>query len=159
MLDRLTPRPRSRRRPKRVGRGIGSGHGRTCGRGQKGAGARSGSRRLPRREGGQTPLARRLPKVGFRNPFRDPPQIVNVKALGRFDPGSVVDGERLAAAGLVRKADRSVKVLAEGEIGVGLTVRVQAVSEAARRKLEAAGCTVEIVARPRRTSKNPERDA
>jgi large subunit ribosomal protein L15 len=144
MLDRLTPRPGSRRPKKRVGRGIGSGNGRTCGRGQKGAGARAGHKRLLRLEGGQTPLVRRLPKVGFNNRFRDPAQIVNVKELNRFEAGTVVDGESLAGAGLVRRGDRPVKILGEGDVGVSLTVKVHAVSAAARKKLEAAGGTIEV---------------
>ena len=159
MLDRLTTRAGSRRPKKRVGRGIGSGSGRTCGRGQKGAGARSGRKRRWHLEGGQTPLSRRLGKFGFTNQFRDPPQIVNVKELGRFDAGSVVDGEALAGAGLVRRGHRPVKILAEGEITVGLTVRVHAVSEGARKKIEAAGGTIETLPRKRSGPKPKEKDA
>jgi large subunit ribosomal protein L15 len=145
MLDRLKPRERSRRPRRRDGRGIGSGNGRTCGRGQKGAGARSGNRRRGYREGGQNPLARRLPKVGFHNPFRDPPGVVNVKDLARFPKGTAVTAGLLAEAGLIRPGDRRVKVLGEGEIQVALSVQVHAISGAARQKIEGAGGTVEIL--------------
>ena len=145
MLDRLTRRPGSRRPRKRVGRGIGSGKGRTCGRGQKGAGARAGAKRRARYEGGQMPLMLRIRKVGFRNIFRDPPQIVNVGDLARFGAGSVVDAQALGEAGLVRRADRPVKILGQGEIQTALMVRVTGVSASARQKLEAAGGTVEVL--------------
>jgi large subunit ribosomal protein L15 len=149
MLDRLKAKPGSRRPRTRVGRGIGSGKGKTCGRGQKGAGARSGEKRRPWLEGGQMPLSRRVPKFGFKNLWRVPYQIVNVKALGAFEKGGVVDAKALSDAGLVPRADRPVKILGEGELSVALTVRVNAVSAAARGKLEKAGCTVEIVKRGR----------
>lgn len=145
MLDRLKPKAGSRRSPKRVGRGTGSGHGRSAGRGDKGAGARAGRKHRPWLEGGQNPLSRRLPKVGFRNRFRDPPAIINVEKLSMFEKGAVLDVGALAAAGVVPRRARRVKLLGRGEVQVPLTVRVQAVSATARRKLEAAGGVVEIV--------------
>ena len=90
MLDRLTPNPGSHKRPRRKGRGRGSGHGKTCGRGHKGAGARSGSKRRTWFEGGQMPLARRLPKFGFTNLFRIPRQVVNVEDLAKLKGDSVI---------------------------------------------------------------------
>ena len=148
MLDRLSPRVGSRRPRRRKGRGIGSGSGRTCGRGQKGAGARSGSKRRPWYEGGQMPMARRLPKVGFTNLFRVEHQVVNVKDLGRFSAGSVVDAAALKGAGLVPRADRPVKVLAEGELSQAVTLKVDAISAAARQKVESAGGSVELTPTP-----------
>ena len=150
MLDSLRPAPGSRRPRKRVGRGIGSGSGKTCGRGQKGAGARSGAKQRPWFEGGQMPLARRLPKRGFTNIFRETHQVVNVKDLGRFAAGKAVNAAALSQQGLVARSDRPVKILGEGEIGVALKLQVDAVSGAARRKVEAAGGSVEIIKTRRR---------
>jgi len=144
MLDKLRPARGAHRSRKRVGRGIGSGSGKTCGRGQKGAGARSGAKRRAWFEGGQMPLARRLPKRGFTNIFRETHQVVNVKDLGRFPAGKAVDPAVLSQEGLVARSDRPVKILGEGEIGVALKLQVDAVSGAARRKVEAAGESVEI---------------
>ena len=144
MLDRLTPRHGSRKPRTRRGRGIAAGKGRTCGRGQKGAGARSGHKRRTWFEGGQMPLARRLPKRGFTNIFREAPQVVNLRDLTRFDKGTVIDAELLAEAGLVRRSDRPVKVLGEGELADAVTLRVAAISAGAREKIEAAGGSVEI---------------
>lgn len=145
MLDRLQRKSGSRRPRKRVGRGNGSGYGKTAGRGQKGAGARSGNKKRTWFEGGQMPLSRRLPKVGFTNIFAKPRQSLNVKALERFEKGAVVDVPMLADAGLVPRADVPVKLLGEGEIAVALTVRVDAVSASARAKVEAAGGQIELV--------------
>jgi large subunit ribosomal protein L15 len=145
MLDRLQRKDGSRKPRKRVGRGPGSGNGKTAGRGQKGAGARSGHKRRTWFEGGQMPLSRRVPKVGFTNIFAKPRQALNVKALAGFEKGAVVDVAALSAAGLVPRADVPVKLLGEGEVGVALTVRVDAVSAAARAKIEAAGGQVELV--------------
>jgi large subunit ribosomal protein L15 len=144
MLDQLTPNPGSRRPRKRVGRGIGSGHGKTCGRGQKGAGARSGSKSRPWFEGGQLPLVRRVPKRGFTNIWRVPSQVLNLRDLANFD-GTKVTAESLVAAGLVRRADRPIKLLGTGEAKGKLQVTLQSVSAAARQKIEAAGGSVELV--------------
>ncbi len=150
MLDALTPKPGSRRPRKRVGRGIAAGQGRTCGRGQKGAGARSGFRKRPWFEGGQMPLSRRVPKRGFHNKFRVARQVVNLGMLERFDADATVDAAALAQAGLVPRADRPVKILSEGALSKPLRLVVDAISAPARKKIEAAGGQVEIVA-PRRS--------
>jgi large subunit ribosomal protein L15 len=154
MLDQLTPNPGSRRPRKRVGRGIGSGHGKTCGRGQKGAGARSGSKSRPWFEGGQLPLVRRVPKRGFTNIWRVPSQVLNLRDLANFD-GTKVTAESLVAAGLVRRADRPIKLLGTGEAKGKLQVTLQSVSAAARQKIEAAGGSVELVP-VRRSHRAPE---
>jgi len=130
----------------RVGRGPGSGKGRYCGRGVKGQGTRSAGRpKGPGFEGGQMPLARRVPKRGFHNLFRRRVEVVNLSDLARFGEGAIVDVEALVARGLVRKRHDAVKVLAEGEAPKGLTVRVHRISAGARTKIEAAGGTVELL--------------
>ena len=144
MLDSLQPNPGSRPSRIRKGRGNGSRKGKTCGRGQKGYGSRSGSKRRAYFEGGQMPLARRLPKRGFFSPNRVPNQIVNLKDLAGFDANSVVDAAALAAAGLVRRADGPIKLLAEGEISAALNVKVARASRVAVQKIEAAGGSVEV---------------
>ena len=131
---------------KRVGRGPGSGMGKTSGRGHKGAKARSGNRKKPGYEGGQMPLQRRLPKRGFRNIFGKEFSEVNVGRLGRFDAGSTVDAAALCVSGLVSKLARSgVKLLGSGAIDRALHLRVQGCSESARKKVEGAGGSVEVV--------------
>lgn len=147
-LSELKPNKGSRKKRLRVGRGESSGHGKTCGRGGKGQKGRKGAKIRDGFEGGQMPLYRRLPKIGFFsrkktlgvNEF----VAVNLAALDRFQAGSVVDGELLAQAGLVSRNQR-VKVLAKGEITRKLTVKVNAISGAARQKIEAAGGTVELI--------------
>lgn len=146
MLDRLKPNPGSRRPRKRVGRGVGSGSAKTSGRGTKGAGSRAGRKHKPHREGGQIPLVMRMPKRGFTNIFERHLQVVNVKALGRFASGAAVDVASLAEAGLVRSATEPVKVLGTGDLAVALKLRVAAISDSARKKIEAAGGSVEILA-------------
>jgi len=145
MLDRLSPTPGSRRPRKRLGRGIGSGTGKTSGRGQKGAGARSGFKRRDWFEGGQISLARRLPKRGFTNVFRQPNQVVNVGSLARFEANSELDPMALALAGLIPSSSGRVKILAEGELSIPLVVRAHAVSKAAADKIQAAGGRVELL--------------
>ncbi len=141
-----------------MGRGIASGKGKTAGRGQKGAGARSGHRKRPWYEGGQMPLVRRIPKRGFHNIFRVPRQLVKVGDLTCFEAGKSVDVRALAQAGLVPRADRPVKVLGDGELSNALSLRVDAVSATARSKIEAAGGSVEIVPtrRDRGSAQEPE---
>ena len=147
MLDRLTPRPGSRKARRRVGRGVGSGRGKTSGRGTKGAGARTGTRRsMKGYEGGNMTLARRLPKRGFHNIFRVPRQVINVGDLAGFAAGTVVDAAALAEAGLVSSAQAPVKILGDGELAIALVTRVTAVSASAARKIEAAGGRVESLA-------------
>ncbi|RMF22917.1 MAG: 50S ribosomal protein L15 [Deltaproteobacteria bacterium] len=145
-LDSMKPVPGSRRKRKRVGRGPGSGHGKTAGRGHKGARSRSGHILKLGFEGGQMPLARRLPKRGFRNIFRVEYQVVNLGQLGRFEDGSIVDREALRQAGLC-KGRRPIKVLAKGKLDRALTVRVDAFSSAAREAIAAAGGVAETSAK------------
>ena len=147
MLDRLQPQPGARHRRKRVGRGPGSGHRKTSGRGHKGQGKRSPGRETPRYfEGGQMPLVRRLPKRGFHSLSRETVEIVNVGSLEGFEAGARIDAQSLFARGLVRGSGAPIKLLGDGEAPKGVIVVVQRISESARRKIEAAGGTVEIVA-------------
>jgi len=147
-LDELRPAPGATKRRKKVGRGPGSGHGKTSGKGHKGQGARSGGRKAGGFEGGQMPLYRRLPKRGFL-PYGGKTEfaIVNVKELStRFPAGSVVDPDALVGARLIRKSGRgAVKVLGDGAVAHALTVKAHKVSESARQKLEAAGGRVEVL--------------
>jgi large subunit ribosomal protein L15 len=145
MLESLSPRPGARHRPKRVGRGPGSGLHKTAGRGVKGQGKRSPGRETPLHfEGGQMPLVRRLPKRGFRSRSRSEFQTINVGALGVFGDGATVDFAALAARGLVRRKGAPVKVLGEGSVPRNLVLRVARASAGARKKIEEAGGTVEI---------------
>ena len=143
-LHDLKPDPGSKRKRKRVGRGIAAGQGKTAGRGHKGQGARSGGGKGPYFEGGQLPLVRRLPfKRGFTNIFAISYQEVNVDMLAaRFEDGAVVNGASLAAAGLVRKADEPIKVLGRGELGLKLEVHANKFSKSAAAKIEQAGGSV-----------------
>lgn len=144
-LSELQPSPGSKHKKKRVGRGPGSGWGKTAGRGHKGQNSRAGGPKGPGFEGGQMPLTRRIPKRGFTNIFRQPWAIVNLRDLNRFAPDSVVDGAVLKEAGLVGVKTRRVKLLAQGEVTVALTVKVQAASAQARARIEAAGGRVEVL--------------
>ncbi|MBS3955944.1 MAG: 50S ribosomal protein L15 [Clostridiales bacterium] len=141
----LFPAPGSRKKPKRVGRGHGSGHGGRSGRGNKGQLSRAGGGKGPGFEGGQNPLHMRLPKLpGFKNPFRTEYAVVNVSRLEeRFEPGSTVDIDALFETGIIKSKSVLVKVLGDGEITKALTVRVDRVSGPARAKIEAAGGTVD----------------
>jgi large subunit ribosomal protein L15 len=139
----LEPPAGSHRRPKRVGRGEGSGRGKTAGRGTKGTRARGQVKAFF--EGGQMPLVRRVPKLkGFKPPARKTYGAVNVAELGRTG-ASEIGPDELRAAGLVRKRDRLIKILGEGEVDSALVVRAHAFSAAAREKIEAAGGTVEVL--------------
>ncbi len=136
------PKPEGARRPStRKGRGPGSGLGKTAGRGHKGQGSRAGGNVRPGFEGGQMPLTRRVPKRGFTNPFRVPAQVVNLRDLEAIR-GEEITPEALNAAGLIRRVDRPVKLLATGEVGRAVTIRGCAVSKAARAKIEQAGGTI-----------------
>ena len=141
----LKPAAGSTKPRKRVGRGPASGTGKTAGRGMTGQKSRSGGGKGAGFEGGQTPLARRLPKLpGFRNPNRVEYKAVNVSRLdAKFEAGDVVDGESLKAKGIIKKMDEPVKILGDGEITKALTVKVEKISASARRKIEAAGGKVE----------------
>ena len=144
-LSNLKPAPGSTQKRKRLGRGPGSGLGKTSGRGHKGRGARSGGNTHPRFEGGQMPLQRRLPKRGFHNPFRREYSIVNLSRLEAvFDAGAVVDAAALLEHGLVRRG-MPVKVLGQGELKKALTVKAHAFSESAKTRIAAAGGSVEVI--------------
>ena len=143
MLNDLSPRPGALHRRKRVGRGPGSGKGKTCGTGVKGQGTRSGKKIKPWFEGGQMPLFQRIPKKGFTNRFRVQNEIVNLGDLGVFGEGAVVDAKALADRGLIRGTGKPVKILGEGDAPKGLKLTVSKVSGAARAKIEAAGGSVE----------------
>ena len=146
MLDRLKPRAGARHRKKRVGRGPGSGIGKTAARGHKGQGHRSPGRETALFfEGGQMPLVRRLPKRGFHNLGRKVFRIVNLGALAAFGDGATVDAAALEQRGLVPRRGGRIKLLAEGDAPKNLTVKVPAASAAARKKVEEAGGSVEIV--------------
>ena len=142
-LANLAPQPGSTKQKKRVGRGPGSGHGKTAGRGHKGFKARSGSGVKPGFEGGQMPLQRRLPKRGFTNIFKKQIAIVSLAQLEDFTAGDNVTVEKLIAAKLVKKGC-VVKILANGELTKALNVTVDKISEAAKAKIEAVGGTVSI---------------
>lgn len=144
--SKLKPAPGSRKPRKRVGRGPGSGLGKTSGRGEKGQKSRSGYSRRRGFEGGQMPLHRRLPKRGFHNPFRTEYRTINVERLNVLATGSVVDAESLRAAGLLPKGKAPLKVLGQGEITVALTVRAAKFTGSAAKKIEAAGGKAEVVA-------------
>ena len=141
----LHPAEGSRTAPKRVGRGAGSGLGKTSGRGHKGQKARSGGGVRPGFEGGQMPLIRRIPKRGFYNPFSKQYAIVNVEDLAAFEAGCVVDFAALKAAGLVNKEFDGLKVLGNGELTVALTVKAAKFTQSAREKIEAAGGKAEEI--------------
>ena len=145
-LDELRPAVGANRKRKLVGRGDGSGHGKTSGRGHKGQGARSGGNVQPGFEGGQMPLQRRLPKRGFHNPFRTPMAVVNVAQLEGLAAGSDVTPETLAEQGLVNGKNSQVKILGEGSLSKALTVRAHGFSAKAKEKIAAAGGTAELIA-------------
>ena len=147
-LSKLRAPRGSTHKEKRVGRGRGSGHGKTSSRGQKGLGARQGSGKKLGFEGGQMPLARRLPKWGFSSPFRREYQVVNVGQLERFPAGTSVDFDVLAKAGLIRRMGGPVKLLAEGDLPHALELTVHGASKAAIEKVTAQGGKVEIIATP-----------
>ena len=141
----LSPLKGSKKKRKRVGRGPGSGHGKTSCRGHKGQKSRSGGNVPPGFEGGQMPLQRRLPKRGFTNIWKKSYSLINIRDLGRFEPDTTLDIEALKKAGLVKKEQDGVKLLGEGTISIPLVVKVSKASKNAQEKIEAAGGKVEIV--------------
>ena len=156
-LSRLSPPVGARRPAKRLGRGVGSGLGKTCGRGQKGQKARQpGNIHKLHFEGGQTPMQRRLPKRGFRVPFPVTTASVNVSDLERFDAGATVDEAVLRQARLVRGRDVRLKILGNGDLTKALKVVAHGFSRAAKEKIEKAGGTVTVVARPEAGAGEPE---
>jgi large subunit ribosomal protein L15 len=151
-LSTLSPAPGATRERKRVGRGRGSGTGKTAGRGQKGQKSRTGHHGARKGfEGGQMPLQRRLPKRGFKNPFRREAYVINVGAIvARYSDGvhqapDVIDVDALKKAGLVPRRAELVKILGEGDVGMKLTLKAHAFSKAAQTKVEAAGGTWEVL--------------
>jgi large subunit ribosomal protein L15 len=145
-LHELKPPKGAKKRKKRVGRGTGSGWGKTAGRGHKGQKARSGGSIHPSFEGGQIPLKRRLPKRGFTNPTRKEYTIINVGTLNRFETGTIVTPEFLAGQGLVKKRQiAGVKILGDGEITKSFTVRAHHFSASASAKITAVGGKVEVI--------------
>ena len=144
-INDLSPVPGSTHVDKRKGRGHATGNGKTAGRGHKGQKARSGGGTRIGFEGGQMPLARRIPKRGFNNIFAKPLEAVNVSALEKFEDGAVVDDQALLVAGVLSKCESGVKILGNGEITKKLTVKAAAFSETAKQKIEAAGGKAEVV--------------
>jgi large subunit ribosomal protein L15 len=142
-LNDLAPPPGARKARKRIGRGVGSGWGKTAGRGSKGQNSRSGGGVRPGYEGGQMPIHRRLPKRGFTNVFKKTYALVNIRDLAKMEHGSVVDEAALVRAGLVKGRRDGVKLLGQGDINIPLTLKVDLVSRSARQKIESAGGTVE----------------
>ena len=144
-LHELGPNAGAVKDSKRKGRGHGSGNGKTAGKGHKGQKARSGGSIRPGFEGGQTALARRIPKRGFNNIFATKYAIVNVSDLDRFVDGTVVDTELLIASGIIKKELDGVKVLGNGELTKNLTVKAAKFSAAAKEKIEKAGGKAEVM--------------
>ncbi|MGG6432927.1 50S ribosomal protein L15 [Anoxybacillus sp. D401a] len=144
-LHELQPAPGSRKERNRVGRGIGSGNGKTSGRGHKGQNARSGGGVRIGFEGGQTPLFRRLPKRGFTNIHRKEYAIVNLEVLNRFEDGTEVTPQLLLETGVVSKLKAGIKVLGNGELTKKLTVKAHKFSASAKEAIEAAGGTTEVI--------------
>ena len=144
-LDSLKPSKGSIKNKKRIGRGHGSGLGKTSGRGHKGAGQRSGNKRRAWFEGGQMPLARRLPRRGFTNIFKEEIQIVNISDLIRIEKNSEIDPVVLQENGLIRSSLKPVKILGKGDIDKKLDVTASSFSESAKNKIEKAGGTATIL--------------
>ena len=144
-LHELSPAPGSNKNSYRKGRGAGSGNGKTAGKGHKGQNARSGGGVRPGFEGGQMPLARRLPKRGFNNIFAVKYAAVNVSKLNQFEDGAVVDAQALKEAGIVKKAMDGIKILGNGEISKKLTVKAAKFTTSAKEKIEQAGGKAEVI--------------
>mgnify|MGYP000105706375 FL=1 len=144
-LYELSPAAGSVKDVKRIGRGHGSGNGKTAGKGHKGQNARSGGGVRPGFEGGQMPMTRRIPKRGFNNIFATKYSVVNVSDLDQFVDGTVVDADLLKASGLIRKTNDGVKILGNGELTKNLTVKAAAFSASAKEKIEKAGGKAEVM--------------
>ena len=143
-LHELSPAFGSTKEAKRIGRGHGSGNGKTAGKGHKGQKARAGRGQRPGFEGGQMPLQRRIPKRGFNNIFAEETVAINIAALEAFENGDVVDAAALEAKGIIKKAEIPVKVLGNGKLTKKLTVKLSAFSKSAAEKITAAGGTAEV---------------
>jgi len=144
-LNELSPPKGSRRPRKRVGRGVGSGKGKTAGRGTKGYNSRSGGGVRPGFEGGQMPLHRRLPKRGFTNIFKKKIAVINIRDLSKFESDSIVDEAALVRVGLVKGRRDGIKLLGHGEIKTPLTIKINMLSKTAREKIIQAGGKVEVL--------------
>ena len=145
-IQTLSPAPNSTFSEKRLGRGTGSGHGKTSGKGHKGQNARSGGGVRPGFEGGQMPLIRRLPKRGFTNNWRKVYTTINVSELNKLEPNTIVTAEFLKATGKISKiSEYGLKVIGNGEITIPLTVKANKFSESAIQKIQKAGGTIEVV--------------
>jgi large subunit ribosomal protein L15 len=144
-LNELSPPKGARKARKRLGRGVGSGKGKTAGRGTKGHNSRSGGGVRPGFEGGQMPLHRRLPKRGFTNIFKKEISVINIRDLSEFESGSIVDVAALVGKGLVKGRRDGIKLLGQGDINIPLTIRVNQVSKGAEEKIIAAGGKIEVV--------------
>jgi len=144
-LNELSPPKGARKNRKRIGRGVGSGSGKTAGKGAKGQNARAGGGVRPGFEGGQMPLQRRLPKRGFTNIFKKKFAEINIRDLARFESGSLVDEPALVRSGLVSGKRDGIKLLGKGEIAYPLSIKVNSVSNSARAKIEAAGGNIEVI--------------
>jgi large subunit ribosomal protein L15 len=148
-LNELRPKEGSRKKEKRIGRGIGSGHGKTSTKGHKGGLARSGGGgKGPGFEGGQMPLIRRIPKRGFTSHFPDGPAVVNLESLNRFDSKTAVTPDRLKEAGLVRKSAEAVKILGEGNLTKPLVIQADLYSRSAVEKIQKSGGKAEVIKSP-----------
>lgn len=144
-LYELSPAAGSVKDVKRIGRGHGTGNGKTAGKGHKGQNARSGGGVRPGFEGGQMPMTRRIPKRGFNNIFATKYSVVNVSDLDQFVDGTVVDADLLKASGLIKKTNDGVKILGNGELTKNLTVKAAAFSASAKEKIEKAGGKAEVM--------------
>ncbi len=144
-LHELSPAPGSKKKPTRVGRGLGSGLGKTSGRGHKGQNARAGGGVRPGFEGGQMPIYRRLPKRGFYNKFGKEYTEVNVRELNRFEDGTVVDPVLLVESGVIKNVRDGIRILGNGELEKALTVKANGFTKSATEKIQAAGGKVEVI--------------
>ncbi len=144
-ISDLAPAKGAKKKGKRIGRGPGSGHGKTSTKGHKGQAARSGGTKAPGFEGGQQPLIRRVPKRGFTNIFRKQYTVVNLDRLNCFEPEAIVDPQALQAAGLIKKSSEKIKVLAGGDLSRPLVISAHKFSQEAVKKIQSAGGRTEVI--------------
>jgi large subunit ribosomal protein L15 len=144
-LDQLTPKKGARKREKRIGCGVGSGHGKTATKGHKGQHSRSGGVKGPGYEGGQMPLIRRVPKRGFRNIFRIAYSVINLDRLKKFDTKTPITPELLVEKGLIQNIHEKIKILGDGELQKAFTIRAHAFSRSAKEKIVSAGGQAEVI--------------
>lgn len=144
-ISDLAPAKGAKKKEKRIGRGPGSGHGKTSTKGHKGQAARSGGTKAPGFEGGQQPLIRRVPKRGFTNIFRKQYAVVNLDRLNRFEPDAIVDPQALQAAGLIKKSSEKIKVLGGGDLSKPLVISAHKFSQEAVKKIQSAGGRTEVI--------------